>query len=273
MALPPRPYWKGHMRLSLVTFAVVLYPAISSAGRITFHQLQRGTGARIREQKVVPGSGEVAKEDIVKGYEVEKGRFVVIEDQDLEAIKLETRKTIELFQFFDAAEIDPVYFDKPYYVVPDGAVATEAYGVVRTALARSGRAGLGRVVLSGHERLVAVLPRDRGFALFTLHAADMVRKPGLLFADLPEAVADEDEVAVAEQLIARKTAPLDPARFVDRYQEELRRIIQRKLAGQAPVVAEMAEPGNVVDLMEALKRSLAQDSEPPPARNRARRKA
>lgn len=262
--MPSRPYWKGHMRLSLVSFAVALYPVVASSGRIAFHQLQRGTGCRIREKKVCGATDtEVSKDDIVKGYEYEKDHYVVLEDDDLDKVRLETRKTIELIQFFQAAEVDPIYYDKPYYVVPDGAMAEEAYAVVREALRRSGQAALGRVVLSGRERLTAILPRDKGFVLHTLHANDLVRKPASYFADIAAEPGEDkaDEIAVAEQLIARKTAPLDPRKFVDRYEEALRAVIDEKLKGQQPTVAEQEpKPGNVVNLMEALKRSLGEES-------------
>lgn len=262
--MPPRPYWKGHMRLSLVSFAVALYPAASSGSRITFHQLQRGTGERIREKRVAQESGaEVASDDIVRGYEYEKGRYVVLEEADLDKIKLETKKAIELVQFFQAAEVDPLYYDKAYYVVPDGAVAEEAYVVVREALARSGQAALGRVVLSGRERHVAIMPRDKGFVLITLHADQLVRKPAAIFSDITAELDDsmEDEVAVAEQLIARKRAPFDAKKFVDRYEQALRALVDEKLEGKEPEAVVAPTPGKVVNLMDALKRSL--ESGPP----------
>jgi DNA end-binding protein Ku len=267
--MPSRPYWKGHMRLSLVTFAVALYPVIATSSRIAFHQLQKGTACRIREKKVCGDSGvEVSADDIVKGYEYEKGRYVVVEDEDLDKIRLDTKKTIELTQFFKAAEVDPIYYDKPYYVVPDGAMAEEAYSVVREALARSGQAALGRVVLSGRERLTAIMPRDKGFVLHTLHADDLVRKPATYFADIRADIGPEmaDEVAVAAQLIARRTAAFDPRKFIDRYEEALRAVIDEKLKGREPSVVEtVPSAANVVNLMEALKRSLGEQPIDTPA--------
>lgn len=251
-----RAYWKGHMKLSLVIFPVALFPAVSSGERITFHQVERHTGARIRELKVVPGEGEVQKEDIAKGYEYEKGKFVIVDDEDLEKIKLETRKTIELLQFFEAADLDPVYFDKAYWVAPDGPVAEEAFAVIREAMRRSNRMAVGRVVLNARERLVTLAGRDKGFALFTLHPARAVRKPESIFEDVRDVSVSPDEIAVAEQLIRSKSAPLDPDQFVDRYQEELRKIIEAKLQGRTPDVITEREPSNVVNLMDALKRSL-----------------
>lgn len=254
--MPPRPYWKGHMRLSLVTFPVAIYPAINTQSKLAFHQIERNSGQRVREKKVVPGNDEVAAEDIVKGYEYEKGRYVVLDEEDFDKVKLETKKTVDLERFFPAAELDPLYIDKPYYVVPDGALAEEAFTVVREALEHGQRAALGRVVLSGRERPVAIVPRDHGMVLYTLHTADAIRKASMYFADIKPAELNEDEVAVAETLVSRKAGHFDPAGFVDRYQEGLRKIIEAKIAGEAPPVIEEAGPGNVVNLMDALKRSL-----------------
>jgi DNA end-binding protein Ku len=258
--MPPRPYWKGYLKLSLVTFPVALYTAIATGTKLAFHQVQRSTGARIREAKVVPGSGEVPPDDIAKGYEFEKGRFVLLEDEDFDKVRLETRKTIELDRFFPAAELDPIYIDKPYYLVPDGAIAEEAFTVVREALAHGNRAALGRVVLSGRERLVGLAPRGKGMVLYTLHTADMVKKPGAYFEDIRDQVAGADEVAVAEALVERRAGHFDPGRFVDRYQEGLRQIIEAKLQGQVPAAVEEPQPANVVNLMDVLKRSLASES-------------
>lgn len=256
----PRTYWKGHIRLSLVTFAVALYPVVNSQAKLAFRQIDKTTGQPIKEKKIVPGRNEdVTAEDIVKGYEYEKGRFVVVEDEDFEKVRLESKKTIDLERFFPVAELDPLYIDKPYYVVPDGQLAEEAFAVVREALEHENRAALGRVVLSGRERPVAIAPRGKGMVLYTLHASDAIRRASLYFGDLKEAEVDEDQVAVAETLVTRKAGHFDPGHFVDRYQEGLRQIIQAKIEGETPPLIEEAEPGNVVNLMDALKRSLEQE--------------
>ncbi|MGE5503086.1 MAG: Ku protein [Actinomycetota bacterium] len=262
---PARPYWKGHMKLSLVTFAVALYPVVNTSSRLAFHQVSRSTGARIREQKVVPGVGEAVPEDIAKGYEYEKGRYVLLDEEDFDKVKLETRKTVDLERFFPVADLDPLYIDKPYYVVPDGAIAEEAFTVVREALEHEKRAALGRVVLSGRERLVAIVPRAKGMVMYTLHTADMVRKPTAYFADIHDEPVDEDQVAVAEALVERKAGPFDPLHFVDRYQEGLKRIIAAKIEGQEPPIIEETVPGNVVNLMDALKKSLEAEATAPAA--------
>lgn len=264
--MPPRPYWKGHMRLSLVTFPVALYPAINSQSKLAFHQIEKTSGQRVREKKVVPGKDEVTADEIVKGYEYEKGRYVVLDDEDFEKVKLETKKTVDLERFFPVGELDPLYIDKPYYVVPDGALAEEAFTVVREALEHGQRAALGRVVLSGRERPVAIVPRDKGMICYTLHTADAIRRASMYFADIKVGELNEDEVAVAETLVSRKAGHFDPAGFVDRYQEGLRKIIEAKIAGEQPPIIEEAGPGNVVNLMEALKRSLeAEGAQPSPA--------
>jgi DNA end-binding protein Ku len=273
--MPARPYWKGHVRLSLVTFAVALYPAINASARVAFHQLDRKSGQRVREMKIVPGKNEtaVAAEDIVKGYEYEKGHYVVIEDEDLEKIRVETQKTIELTAFFPEKDLAPIYVDKPYYVAPDGPLAGEAYAVMREAMAEAGQAAFGRVVMSGRERLVALTRLDKGFVLYTLNSAEMVRKPQHYFEDVPDAEVDEDLKAVAKSLIDRKAGDFDPSKFVDRYQEALHDIIKQKIAGKEPIIATEPKPvSNVVDLMEALKKSLAQDggdSKPAAAKKKA----
>jgi len=271
--MPARPYWKGYMRLSLVTFPIALYPVIDSTSKLAFHQIERTTGQRIREKKVVPGKEDVPAEDIVKGYEYEKGRYVVLEDDDFDKVKLESKKTVDLERFFPVSEMDPLFIDKPYYVVPDGALAEEAFTVVREALEHEQRAALGRVVLSGRERPVAIVPRDKGMICYTLHTAEMIRKASLYFGDIKDATANEDELAVAETLVARKAGHFDPAGFVDRYQEGLRKIIQAKIEGSAPPVVEEPGPGNVVNLMDALKRSLEAENageSPSPAGGRGR---
>jgi DNA end-binding protein Ku len=253
----PRPYWKGHIRLSLVTFPVQLHTATASGARIRFHQLDRRTGQRIRLQKIVPDQGPVANEDIVKGYEIEADRYVVVEPDELAALRLESKHTIDLVQFVDTCEIDPLYFEKPYYVVPDGDMAQEAYRVVHRALRDTGKVALGEVVLGGRENLVAIQPSGRGLLLETLRASDEVKKASGYFAEIEDGAVDDDQLELARELIRRKSAPFDPTRFKDDYETALRELIEAKLQDRELRAPEGRAPaGQVVDLMDALRRSL-----------------
>jgi DNA end-binding protein Ku len=253
----PRPYWKGHIRLSLVSFPVQLYTATASNARVQFHQIHRGSGQRVRYQKMVPEIGPVDGDDIVKGYEVEKDRYVIVEPDELAALKLESKHTIDLVQFVDTCEVDPLYYEKPYFVVPDGEVAQEAYRVIHRALGDSRKVALGEVVLGGRESLVAIQPTGRGLLLETLRAADEVKKGSAFFGEIEEGEVDQDQLGLARQLIERKTAPFDPKRFKDDYEAALRELVEAKVARRAVREPGPAAPkGAVVDLMEALKRSL-----------------
>ncbi len=253
----PRPYWKGHVRLSLVTFPVQLHTATASQARVQFHQLDRKSGQRIRYQKVVADRGPIANEDIVKGYEIEPEHYVVVEQDELAALRLESKHTIDLVQFVDTCEIDPLYYEKPYYVVPDGDMAQEAYRVVQQALRDSGKVALGEVVLSGRESLVAIQPSGAGLLLETLRASDEVKKAGSFFADIEAGEIDDDQLQLATELIKRKSAPFDPRRFKDDYEAALRELIEAKVKHHKVRAPDAVQPaGKVVDLMEALKRSL-----------------
>ena len=258
--MAPRAYWKGHVRLSLVAFPVQLFSAAATGSRVAFHQIHAPTGQRVRYEKMVPGVGAIDKDDIVKGYEVEKDRYVTFTDEELEAIRVESKHTIDLVQFVDAHEIDPLYFEKPYFVVPDGAVAGEAYRVIREALRRTRKLALGQVVLAGREHPVALKPCGRGLLLETLRGADEVKKGSPYFAEIEEGELDEDQLALAVQLVERKTAPFNPSRFVDHYEAAVRELIQAKSAGQRIRDERPGAPGGeVVDLMAALKKSLAEE--------------
>ena len=260
--MAPRAYWKGHVRLSLVAFPVQLFSAAATGSRVAFHQIHAPTGQRVRYEKMVPGVGAIDKDDIVKGYEVEKDRYVTFTDEELEAIRVESKHTIDLVQFVDAHEIDPLYFEKPYFVVPDGAVAGEAYRVIREALRRTRKLALGQVVLAGREHPVALKPCGRGLLLETLRGADEVKKGSPYFAEIEEGELDEDQLALAVQLVERKTAPFNPSRFVDHYEAAVRELIQAKSAGKGVRAGRAAAGdgrGEVVDLMAALKKSLAEE--------------
>lgn len=254
-----RPSWKGHIRLSLVSIPVELYPATKTSEKISFRQIHEPTGKPIHYQKVVAGVGPVDTDDILKGFEYEKGHYVLLTDDDIDAVRLETKKTFDLTQFVGACDIEPLYFDKPYFVVPQDDLAEDAFRVLRDALRETQMIGLGQLAMRGKEYLAALKPCGKGLLLETLHYEEEVRKADPYFAGIGEEKADEDLLAVAEQLIRRKTAPFDAAAFKDHYTNALRSLIDRRVKGKAPrVEAEDERPtgGNVIDLMSALKQSL-----------------
>jgi DNA end-binding protein Ku len=254
-----RPIWKGHIRLSLVSIPVELFTATKTTERISFRQIHEPSGKPVHYQKVVAGVGPVESDDIRKGYEYEKGNYVLLTDDEIDAVRLETRKTFDLAQFVDANEIEPIYFDKPYYVVPQDELAEDAFRVVRDAMRETGTVGLGQLAMRGKEYFAAVKPYGKGLIIETLHYADEIRNADPYFSEISDKKADEDLLAVAEQLIKRKTKPFDAAAFKDHYHKALRELIDQRLKGKAPKVeAEDERPSgdNVIDLMAALKQSL-----------------
>lgn len=259
-----RALWKGQLRLSLVSIAVELYSAVKSGSRITFNQIHEPSGKRIHYQKVADGIGPVDKDDIVKGYEYEKGNYILLEPEELEAVKLESKKTFEMVQFVGNCEISPLYFNKPYYMVPADDLAQDAYRVVRDALRESGKVGLGQITLRGHEYLAAVKPCGDGLLLETLHYADEINKAERLFSVINDKEAEEDLLEVATALIEKKTAPFNAENFKDHYTAALRKLIEdkskekgSKLKVESGGESADSEGGdNVLDLMEALKKSL-----------------
>jgi len=248
--------WRGYLRLSLVSCPVTLAPATSESSRIRLNQLNKATHHRLRVKMVDEESGEeVDRADIVKGYQIEKGQYVLLDDEDLEAIEIESSKTIDLETFVDADEIDRIYFEKPYYVAPDGEVAAETYRVIARAMRDKGKIGLGRVVLSTREHPVAVEPHGGGLLLTTLRAANEVRPPANVEED--DEVNDE-AVALASMIIDKRSARFNPQSFHDRYQDALRTLVEAKAKGQKLSLPAPEAPAKIVDLMDALKRSLAE---------------
>jgi DNA end-binding protein Ku len=259
MPTRPRSYWKGFLKLSLVSIAVELYAAATSEEHPALHQIHKPSGKRVRYEKVVPGIGPVDAADIAKGYEIEEDSYVLLEPEELDEIKLETKRTIELVQFVDPGDIDPRYFDRPYYILPEGDVSTEGYLVVRAALESARKVGLGQLALRGREYVIAVKPCGRGLLLETLRYADEVRSADAFFRDLPEEKLDKEMVALAGELIKRKSKPFDPGVFKDRYAAALRELVERKRKGKLVVAEgerERVPTGKVIDLMEALKKSV-----------------
>ena len=254
----PRASWTGFLRLSLVSCPVYLSPATSEAKRIRLNQLNAETGNRLKQQLVDSETGEVVERDqIVRGYEYDRGRYVTIDDEELKELQIESSKIIDLDQFVGRDEVDPVYLDAPYYIYPDGELADEAFRVIGEAMAHKNKVGLGRVVLSSRERLVLVEPRDGGLLMSTLHSADEVRPAE--FSSKHAGKIDTDMVAIAETIIERKAAKFDPEQFRDRYQDALHALVEAKTKGLAKPSRAIEEPPKVVNLMDALKKSLAQE--------------
>ncbi|QTC87507.1 non-homologous end joining protein Ku [Brevundimonas pondensis] len=252
-----RPTWQGHMKLSLVTCPVALYTATSSAGDVRFHLINPATNNRIRMVTTDPDTGPVERSDLVKGYEVAKDEYVLFDEADFDKVRLESTKTISIDQFVDEGDIDRLYWDDPFYVVPEKGVGVEAFAVIREAMKTAGKIALGQLVLRGKERQLALEVHGKGLVAYTLRAHDEVKDADDFFDDIPEVKADADMVEIAARIIGQKEAGFDPTRFHDRYDEALREMILIKQKGGKGVVA-VAEPDdtNVIDLMAALKASL-----------------
>ena len=271
--MKPRCTWSGYLKLSLVTVPVRVYNAISTADKISFNQLHKTCHQRIKQKLVCPVHGEVTREDLVKGYEYATDKFVILNESDLEAVRLETTSTIELVQFVRADELDPVYLDAPYYLGPDGPVAEEGFGVFVEALRRAKRIGIGRVVLAGKEKLVALKPIAKGLVFFTLRYATEVRAANPYFEDLRQEPPDATQVALAQKLIESKSASLDLTSFTDRYQTAVLDLVKAKVEGTEPVLAPRTQAGQVISLMEALRQSVEQAAnKPAPGRKNGRKK-
>ena len=265
--LSSRPMWQGQLRLSLVSCPVALYGATSRAGDISFHLLNPETNNRIRMIPTDPDTGPVARGDLVKGYEISKNPYVVLSDDELQAVKLETTKTIEIERFVDEKEIDRLYWNTPYYLMPNEKSGVEAYTVIREALAETGRIALGRVVMHTRERLVALEPRDKGIIVYTLRMSDEVVQPKDAFEDIPAARPNKEMIEIARKIIEQKEGEFEPAKFEDRYETALRELIRRKEKGEKLVTAAPVADSNVIDLMAALKKSLKSGD---PTRRKAR---
>lgn len=253
-----RAYWKGFLRLSLVTIGVEIYNAIESKADISFRQIHKPSGKRVNYEKVVAGVGKIESRDIVKGYEVDKDTYVTLDPDEIDALKLESKKTIDLVQFVDAADIDYRYFERPYFVTPTDSLSAEGYVVIREALRKTGKVGLAQITIAGREWLVAIAPLDDGLVMELLRYAEELRRPADFFDEVPAMKPDREMVDLAVQLIGKKSAPFKPEAFEDHYASALKRLIQDKLKGRKIVAHEEERPsgGNIVDLMEALKRSV-----------------
>ena len=257
-----RAYWQGQIRLALVSIPVEIYSATKSGASIAFKQIHEPTGKPIHYEKVVTGVGPVDTDEIMKGYEISKGEFVLLEQDEIDAVKLESKKTLELTQFVDASEIDVIYYEKPYFVVPADDLAEEAFIVLREALKRTKKVGLGQLALRGREYVVSLKPCGRGMVLETLRYADEVNKAQSYFREIPDDKPDEDLLDLAEALIAKKTGAFEPQEFHDRYVDALKDLVERKRKAKGGKIIEDKDDGkpakssNVVDLMAALKKSM-----------------
>jgi DNA end-binding protein Ku len=254
-----RAYWKGFLRLSLVSIAVEIYNAVESKSEISFRQIHKPSGRRVHYEKVVQGIGKIENSDIVKGYEVDKDTYVVLDPDDIDALKLESKKTIDLMQFVDAKEIDFRYFERPYFIVPADDMAAEGYVVIREALRSTGKIGLAQIVIAGREWLVAIAPLKDGLVMEMLRYADELRKPEDFFDEIPSVKPDKEMVGLAVELMKKKSGAFQPDKFQDHYATELKKLLQDKLKGRKVVAPhEEARPkgANVVDLMEALRKSV-----------------
>lgn len=252
-----RPTWQGHLRLSLVTCPVTLYTATSSGRDVHFNLINPKTNNRIRMVTTDPDTGPIDRSDLVKGYEVSKGEYVLLTDEEIRSVRLESTKTIDIERFVPAAEIDRVYWDNPYYLAPDGGIAQEAFGVIRTAMERSGQIALGRVVMSTRERIVALEPRGKGILAYTIRTDAEVRRSDEIFSSISDAEPDAGMIAIAERIIEQREGPFDPSQFVDRYEQALKALIEDKQRGQKPATVSEPADTNVIDLMAALRASLA----------------
>ena len=259
--MPARAYWQGQIRLALVSIPVEIYSATKSGASVAFKQIHEPTGKPIHYEKVVTGVGPVDTDEIMKGYEVSKGEFVLLEQDEIDAVKLESKKTLELTQFVDASEIPVLYYEKPYFVVPADDLAEEAFIVLREALRRTKKVGLGQLAMRGREYVVSLKPCGRGMVLETLRYADEVNKAQSYFREIPDAKPDSELLDLAEALIDKKSAAFDPQEFHDRYVDALKDLIERKRKTKGKVIEEVdddtpAKSSNVVDLMAALKKSM-----------------
>ena len=259
-----RALWKGQLRLSLVSIPVEIHSARNSSSRVSFRQIHEPSGKPVRYQKTVQGVGPVENDDIMKGYETDNGDYILLDKDEIEAIRLETKKTLELVQFVETSEIAPIWFDRPYYVVPSDELAEDAYRVVRDALRQTKKAGLGQLTMRGKEYLCAIRPCGDGLLMETLHYENDIRDADPLFSGIEDDASDEELLEVATQLIDKKTAPFDASAFEDHYAAALRDLISAKMKSKKTPRAKASDEGggaeadNVVDLMDALKKSLKQ---------------
>ena len=272
-----RPTWQGHLRLSLVSCPVALYTATASGGEVRFNMLHEATHNRIKMVPTDPETGPVDRSEIVKGYEIEKGRYVVVTDEEIKNVRLATTRSLDIERFVDIEDIDRLYWNDPYFLAPDGEMAVEAFTVIREAMAQTGQVALGRLVMHQRERLMALEPRDRGILAFSLRTKREVKNAAEFFDNIPEVKASPQMVEIATKIIEQQEGPFDPSQFNDRYEDALRALIKEKEKGATITAPAEPKEAEVIDLMEQLRRSLGQtgggERRKPAAKTATRRKA
>jgi DNA end-binding protein Ku len=266
--MAPRASWKGYIKLSLVSCPVRLYPAVSANEKIRFNQLHKDTHNRINMKPVDPELGLVERADLVRGYEYEDKQYIIIEDEDLEAVRIESNHTLNIEAFVDESEVDVIYQDSPYYLAPDGKMAEETFAVLRDAMQAAGKVAIARLVMSSRERVVTIGARDKGMFVTTLRDPREVRSTAAYFDEIPDIKADPEMLQLAEKLIEQKVTSFNPAAYEDRYESALMEMIKEKLKGHKPIIAAAPERGNVINLMDALKASLGQAKPAAPSKSK-----
>jgi DNA end-binding protein Ku len=272
--MAPRAYWKGYLKLSLVSCPIALFPATSEREKIRFHQINKETGHRIKYQKLDAESGdEVAAENVIKGYEVGKGEYLEINPEELEAVAIESKRTIEIDEFVPKNEIDELYLNTPYYIVPDGEVGQQAFAVIREAICEEGMVAIAKVVFTSREHIIALEARDKGLLGITLRYPYEIRKPKDYFDDIPDVKIPNDMLELARHIVKTKVGHFKPERFEDQYENALKDLIRKKQSGKPIEAPERREPAKVINLMDALRRSVAAEKKPPAGRAAARKTA
>jgi DNA end-binding protein Ku len=266
-----RANWRGYLKLSLVSCPVKLFTATTTTNRITFHMLHKDTHNRVQMKPHDPELGAVERSDLVKGYEFEKDRYVVVPEEELGEVQIESSKTISIVGFVDAPSVDSMYLGSPYFLAPDGPIAEETYRVIQSAMTQRKKSALGRVVLSGRERQVVIQTRGSGFTLTTLRHHNEVRSSTEAFEDITDAAPEPETLKLAEQIIDQYSSAFEPEKFEDQYQVALLALVKSKVKGEQPVIAKAPERGKVINLMDALKRTLEEGGgQKPPAKSKAR---
>ena len=261
--MAPRAFWTGHLRLSLVNIPVKLYPATTAERAIAFHQIHEPSGKRIRYQKIAPGVGPVENEEITKGFEYEKGKYVLLDQKEIDDLKLESKQTIDLARFVDESAIDDRYFETPYYLLPDGDMADEGYAILQKALKDSKKIGVGQFILRGRGNIVAVKPFGKGLLLEVLRHANEIRAAEPIFKEITEVKVDKEALDLAKELIKRKSGKFEPEQFKDEYSEAVWELINAKLEHRKPEIVTEVPTAKVINIMDALKKSVQQGKRAP----------